>query len=240
MPLQILIIALINFVAALLQASTGMGYAIVVMPLMLQFLPLKFCSAISAFVVVAIGIQMVITLRRHLEWKVFCVPVIVCVATTNIGMYMLLNYPERILRIVLSVFLLLCTAYFIYTERRKIIIKPSVRNGVIFGVLTGISTGMFNIVGPFLSIYYFNVTKDNLSFKANLEFSFFIAGLYSLFLHITYGNVTAEVIPYAAASVLFAVAAGVIGLYLYKRLNKETIRKVVCVATPVMALLLLK
>lgn len=240
MFLQVLIIALINFVAALLQASTGLGYAIVAMALMTLFLPMKFCSAISAVVVVTIGIQMVITLRSHLDWKVFCVPVISCLATTNIGMYILLNYPERILRIILSIFLLAFTAYFIYSGRKKIIIKPSIQNGIIFGVLTGISTGMFNIVGPFLTVYYFNVTKDNLSFKANIEFSFFIAGLYSLFLHISYGNVTAEVVPYLIASALCAVLAGVIGLHQYKRSNKESIRKVVYIVLPVMALLLLR
>ena len=46
--MQVALVAAINFSSALLQASTGFGYAMVAMALMPLFLPMSTCSAISA------------------------------------------------------------------------------------------------------------------------------------------------------------------------------------------------
>ena len=64
-------VAVINFAAALLQASTGFGYAILAMSLMPLILPMRYCSAVSAVTVVVIGLQMVS------EWS-FCRSPVVC------------------------------------------------------------------------------------------------------------------------------------------------------------------
>lgn len=238
--ISLLLITAINFLAAFLQASTGFGYAILAMSLMPLFLPMKISSAISAVTVVAIAIQMVIMLRKNLNWRVVLVPVLSCMLTTNLGVYILMHYPERVLRIILAVFLLLLTAFFIISNKRKLAIKNSLKNSILFGLLTGISTGMFNIVGPFFTVYYFNICEDNISFKANLEFTFLVAGIYSTTLHLLYGNITREALPYISLSAVAAVAAGFIGLGLFRKLNRDMFRRIIYVFMPIMALLLLK
>ncbi|MFZ7131843.1 MAG: sulfite exporter TauE/SafE family protein [Eubacteriales bacterium] len=236
----VLLIAGINFMAAFLQASVGFGYAILAMSFMPLILPMRFSSAISAVTVVVIALQMVIMLRKNLSLRVVMIPVLSCMLTTNVGLYILMNYPENILRIVLASFLILLTIYFVISQKKKLKIKKSLFNSILFGLLTGISTGMFNIVGPFFMIYYFNVCKDNLNFKANIEFSFLVAGLYSTLLHILYGNMTMEVAPYIVASTIGAIVAGFIGIRLFYKLNREAITKIIYIALPLMAFLLLR
>lgn len=229
-------IALVNFISALLQASCGFGYALVSMALMPLFLPMKVCSAVSAVTVVAIGIQMSLTLRKYLKLKVVLLPILSCMLTINVGLYILMNYDERVLRIILSCLLLLVTAMFFYCRKRSISIPEKWYSAVIAGLITGISTGMFNIVGPFLLIYYMNICKDTLTMKASLEFSFLIAGLYSAVMHISYGNISMAVAPELICSAVAAVVAGVIGLRLYKRIDKDKISLVVYILLPIMAL----
>lgn len=236
----LLLIAAINFLAAFLQASTGFGYAILAMSLMPLVIPMQLSSAISAVTVVAIAVQMVITLRKHLEWRVVIVPILSCMLTTNLGVYILMNYPERVLRIILAVFLLLLTIYFVFSQKYKLVIKNSIKNGIIFGLLTGLSTGMFNIVGPFFMVYYFNICKDNLSFKGNIELTFLVAGLYSTTLHFIYGNITTLEAPFIISSATAAVVAGFFGLRLFRIINREMVCKVIYIALPIMALVLLK
>ncbi len=236
----LLTIIIINFVAAFLQASVGFGYAILAMSLMPLVLPMRICSAVSAIVVVAIGIQMVIMLRKYLDWRIILVPVISCLITTNIGMYILMHYPEKMLRTILATFILVLTVYFFVSQKYKIAIKKSLLNDILFGMITGISTGMFNIVGPFFMIYYFSICDDNLSFKASMESSFLAAGLYSTVLHILYDNITLELAPLLLSSAIGAIAAGFIGLRLFQRLNRKIVLMVIYTALPLMAILLLK
>lgn len=231
----------INFISALLQASVGFGYAILAMALMPLVLPMRLCSAISAVTVVIIAIQMVIMLRKHLNLRLIFIPVLFCMLTTNLGLYILMNYPEEILRIILAIFLVFLTIFFATTQKKKSLkIKKTLLSSILFGLLTGISTGMFNIVGPFLMVYYLNICDDHLSFKANIEFSFLIAGIYSTILHIIYGNIDLEVAPYIVGSAIAVILAGFVGIRLFRKLNRGMVTRVIYIALPIMALLLIK
>lgn len=236
----LVLIVFINFISAFLQASVGFGYAILAMSLMPLILPMRLASAISAVTIVAIGLQMVIILRKNFNWRNVVVPIICCILTTNLGVYILMHFPEKILRSILAAFLLLFTLYFIFLQKNKVEIKKSLKNDILFGLFTGISAGMFNISGPFFMVYFFSTSKDNLSYKANLELIFLVIGLYTTILHIIYGNIAIEEMPFILSSAVSAVAAGFIGLKLFRLINKEMIRKVIYFALPIMAFLLFK
>jgi uncharacterized membrane protein YfcA len=147
---------------------------------------------------------------------------------------------NHLLCIVLGLLIIGITIFFAFTQKKKIPIKNTIRNGIAFGTMAGISTGMFNIVGPFLMVYYISISQDNLNFKASLEASFLIAGLYSAILHFLYGNISAVVVPYILISVAASLIAGFIGLWFFKKIkNREAIKKIIYIALPLMALVLL-
>ena len=236
MWVQVMLVIVINFLSALLQASTGFGYGLTAMAMMPLFLPMSTCSAISAVTVVAIGLQMSLSLRMELELKTILIPVASCMLTINLGLWILDQCNEMVLRIILAGLLLLVTGLFFYTRVRKIVIPNKWYFGVLFGLITGISTGMFNVVGPFLLIYYMNVCEKTLPMKANLEFSFLTAGLYSTFNHIfVYHNITWAVSPMIIGSVIAAWIAGAVGLRIYRKCNKDKIALFIYIFLPIMA-----
>ena len=237
--MQVALVAAINFSSALLQASTGFGYAMVAMALMPLFLPMSTCSAISAVTVVAIGLQMSLKLRKHLRIKTIVMPLIGCMSTINAGLMLLENCNELTLRIILASLLVLVTGLFFFMRVRKITLPDKWYVGLIAGMITGLSTGMFNIVGPFLLVYYMNVCDDTLHMKASLEFSFLLSGIYSTLMHLfVYHNITWGNCPHIAGSVAAAMVAGVIGLKLYKKCNKDKIALFIYILLPIMAALL--
>ena len=69
---EIIMTAAINFMASFLQAVTGFGYAVIAMSFMPFLLPFKSCSVISAFVIVVMGFQMTLMLRKHLGFTDYC------------------------------------------------------------------------------------------------------------------------------------------------------------------------
>ncbi len=237
---KLILIFLVNFISAFTQGATGFGYALIAMSVMPLFLPMADCSAISAICVVAIGIQMSITLRKNLDYKIILLPVLCCFLTINLGLYMLSIFDEMLLRIILAGLIIAVNMLFIIMKRRNIKLPGRWYTAAAAGLITGISTGLFNIVGPFLMIYYLNVCKNTLQLKASLESSFLLAGLYSVIMHtFIYKNINVSIAPELLAALAAVIIAGALSIKLYRKINKEKITLFVYIILPIMAVTLI-
>jgi len=237
--LTIVILALINSLSAFIQAASGLGYAIFAMFFMPMLIPFQQCSLISAAVIVVIGIQMTVSLHSHLKFKKIIIPMTFCLMTTWLGIYIIRVTDESIVRIIMGVFLILLGIYFYTTNKFNIKLKAGLVTDVIIGLLTGILTGMFNIVGPFLSLYYYDNSEDNLEFKANIEVSFLIAGVYSLCINLMYVKPDAFLIKAIGLSAIGAILAGILGLHVFRRIDKEKLKYIIIGILPIMGLVLI-
>ena len=236
---QVVLISGVNFLSAFVQASTGFGYALIAMPLMALFLPMASCSAISAVTIVAIGLQMSLKLRKNLKLSTIALPVLCCLVTIQVGLLLLRTFDDAVLRMILAILLVVVTCISFVTRKKGQVLSGKWYVAAAAGLLTGLSAGMFNIVGPFLMLYYINVCDDTLHLKASLEFSFLIAGLYSSAMHLfAYQNIHTAVAPHIGASVVAALIAGLVGIKVYKKINRNVISIIVYVLLLVMALIL--
>lgn len=231
------IVGAINFFSAFTQAATGFGYAIIAMFLMPYFLPFRQCTLISAAVIVVIAMQMTIRLRHHIRLKKIILPLLFCLSTTWIGIYLIQTLNQSVARKAMGGFLIFLSGYFFVIKKYGITIKESTFNGAAVGAVTGISTGMFNIVGPFLTLYYFDCFETSLEFKANLEFSFLIAGVFSLILNLAYGGIDSFTLLNIVVSNVAVLIAGVLGLQLYYKLDKEKLKLIIISILPVMGII---
>ena len=233
---MIFIITAINFLSAFLQASTGFGYAILAMFLMPMFLPYRQCSIISASLIIIIAIQMCFSLRKYIRIKKVIWPLLCCLSTIWIGIYLIQILDISTLRKIMGAFLIFLSVYFYVIKKFNICIKETLLNGLIIGVITGLSTGMFNIVGPFLTLYFYDNMDDSLEIKANLEFSFLIAGVTSLIINLTYIKLDEFLIQNIALSGVAAIAAGIIGLKLYYKIDKQKLKYIIIGILPLMGI----
>jgi uncharacterized protein len=237
--LMIATLALINFFSAFIQASSGLGYAIFAMFLMPFLIPFQQCSIISAAIIVVIGIQMTISLRTYIKIKKILLPMTFCILTTWVGIYIIRVTNESLMRTIMGVFLVTLSFYFYITNKYKIKIKEGFITGMTIGSLTGLLTGMFNVVGPFLTLYYYENSDDNLEFKANIEFSFLIAGVYSLCLNLIYVKPDVFLIKAICVSAVGAVMAGLIGLHVFKKIDKQKLKYIIIGVLPIMGIILI-
>lgn len=234
-----LIIAIINSFSAFIQAASGLGYAIFAMFFMPLLIPFQQCSIISAAVIVVIGIQMAISLHSHLRVKKIILPMTFCLATTWLGIYIIRITDEDKMRTIMGIFLIILAIYFYITNRYNIKMKAGLMTDIIIGSITGLSTGMFNIVGPFLSLYYYDNCEDSLEFKANLETSFLIAGIYSLCLNLIYVKLDAFLLKAIGLSAVGVIFAGILGLHVFRKVDKEKLKYVIIGVLPVMGFILI-
>lgn len=234
-----LIIAIINSFSAFIQAASGLGYAIFAMFFMPLLIPFQQCSIISAAVIVVIGIQMAISLHSHLRVKKIILPMTFCLATTWLGIYIIRITDEDKMRTIMGIFLIILAIYFYITNKYNIKMKAGLMTDIIIGSITGLSTGMFNIVGPFLSLYYYDNCEDSLEFKANLETSFLIAGIYSLCLNLIYVKLDAFLLKAIGLSAVGVIFAGILGLHVFRKVDKEKLKYVIIGVLPVMGFILI-
>lgn len=237
--MTVLIIALINSFSAFIQAASGLGYAIFAMFFMPLIIPFQQCSIISAAVIVVIGIQMAVSLHSHLRIRKIILPMTFCLATTWLGIYIIRVTDEDKMRTIMGIFLILLAGYFYITNKYNIRMKAGLATDVIIGSITGLSTGMFNIVGPFLTLYYYDNCEDHLEFKANLETSFLIAGVYSLCLNLIYVKPDIFLLKAIGLSAIGVIFAGILGLHVFKRVDKEKLKYVIIGVLPIMGLILI-
>lgn len=235
----IVTLALINFISAFIQAASGFGYAIFAMFFMPMIIPFQQSSIISATIIIIIGSQMTISLHSHIKYKKILIPMIFCLLTTWLGIYIIKVTNEKKMRIVMGIFLILLSLYFYLTNKYKFKIKDGYIKGIIIGLLTGLTTGMFNIVGPFLMLYYFDNCDNNLEFKANIEASFLIAGIYSLCLNLLYVRLNAFLIKAIGLSAVGAILAGMIGLNVFKKIDNQKLKFIIISVLPIMGLILI-
>lgn len=233
---MVFIVAIINFLSAFLQASTGFGYAILAMFLMPFFLPYRQCSIISASLIIIIAVQMCFSLRQHIRIRKIWWPMVCCLSTLWIGIWMIKVLDASTMRKIMGVFLILLALYFYAIKRFGICIRETWLNGAIIGVMTGLATGMFNIIGPFLTLYYYDNMDSTLEIKANLEFSFLIGGITSLILNLAVMPLDSFLIQNIALSGSGAIVAGVLGLKLYHKVNKDIMKYIIIGVLPLMGL----
>lgn len=235
--LTVFLIAAINFLSAFTQGATGSGYAIIAMFLMPMVLPYTQCSVISAGVIIVIALQMTLSLRKHITVRKVLFPMALCLLTLPVGIELIYTLDESLLRKIMGIFLLLLCVFFIVTEKKGSGFARGRFITVLFGLLTGLATGMFNIVGPFLNVLYFNTCEDNLEYKGNLEFSFLIAGCVSLALNISHTQMNAFLGINLVCSGLASVAAGWLGLKIYRKLSRDALKWVITAILPIIGLI---
>jgi uncharacterized protein len=237
--LTIIILALINCFSAFIQAASGLGYAIFAMFFMPLVIPFQQASIISAAIIIVIGIQMTVSLRSHIKIKKIIVPLIFCILTTWVGIYIIRVTNVSLMRTVMGVFLIVLSFYFYITNKYKIRIKEGFIAGMAIGALTGLITGMFNIIGPFLTLYYYENSEDSLEFKANIEFSFLVAGVYSLCLNLIYVKPDIFLMKAIGVSAVGAILAGITGLHVFKKIDKQKLKYIIMGVLPIMGMILI-
>lgn len=219
-------IMIVSFLGSFIQGTTGFGYAIICMSLWSLLIPFKVASileVISAFVMTVI---ITFKLRDHINFKLMIIPFISSMVGSTIGVSLLMRQDDGVLKKILGIALVFLSIYFIFYSH-KVQIKPTKTNSVIFGFISGICGGLFNIGGPAIVIYYLATTKDKLEYNATLQANFVLNITYTFLVHLFYGNVTIEVLKYSAVSVVTLCIGTLLGLKMFHKLSPESLKKII-------------
>ncbi len=230
------VIFLIVFSAAFTQGVAGFGNALVAVPLLAFFLPLRTIVPLTILSGLIITIFLSWRLWPYIDRKKILPLIIGCIPGVVVGSVLLKNLPQDILRILLAGLLILYSCYSLFFKTGKIVqARKSLAIGAGFG--TGLIGAVLSAGGP-PTIIYTTLTgwnKDDM--KATLSGFFLFTGLYIGTVHYLTGVTTSEVIQLFFLT-LPAVLAGVwSGSLVYDKINTSQYVRILLVGLFIMGCL---
>lgn len=218
------LLVLIALIASFLQGSTGFGFSILSMSLLPLLLPYRTAVTVTATSSIVMVLFFAVKLRKHISFKLMFYPFLSSTVTSLLGIYLLTTAPDEWMRRALGGILFLLSLYFVFfSERTRIAQTRS--NGLIAGAVSGLLSGLFNLGGPPMVVYFLSAAEDKLQYHATLQCYFAVNGAVVLLLHALMGDYNSEVIRFSAVS-LAGIAGGCLAGYsLFRRISMNMIRK---------------
>lgn len=215
------------FMAATIQALTGFGFALVVMPLVTFALGLRDAAPLVALAALTLYTINLVRFRRSVDLaKVFRLAASSALGIP-IGLWALATVDDSIIKPVLG---LVVAAYAIYALLRletswvcpSLWLYPA-------GFLAGCLGGAYNTPGPPVILYASMRQWPRHEFRANLQTLFFINGVLVVAAHCVAGNLT----PCVVTNYLIAVPTLLLGIFvgalLDPRIDRDRFRQLVAV-----------
>ena len=235
--MELFYIFLIILIGSIIQGATSFGFAIVSMPFLVLFLPVKTATILvlilAAFLVFFIFIKM----RKHVSYQAIIYVIIASYIGVAVGVFGLENLETNILQSILGILLILVSIYFFFNK--DINIKPTKTNGLFSGLISGLFGGLFNITGPPLVIYYFSSIENKKEYQGTIQATFFFSILFTIAIHLLRGNITFEIIKMASVGLAAVVLGSIIGLKIFDHLDKRLIKKILSIVMIIMGSMLI-
>jgi uncharacterized membrane protein YfcA len=212
----IALLALIVMFAYTVFGLTGFGSSITAMPLLVQVVPLKMAVPLMLVYDLSSGLLLGLKNLKVIERREVLRLIPFMLAGMGLGVFALVRAPERVLLLVLGLFILAYAAWSLLLRRAP---EPvGARWALPFGVVGGMFTAMFGTGGPFYTIYLTRRQLDKLVLRATISGVIFISGLARLALFSSAGLYHNRALLLLAAT-LFPFAMG--GLYLGSHLHSR-------------------
>jgi uncharacterized membrane protein YfcA len=212
----IALLALIVIFAYTVFGLTGFGSSITAMPLLVQVIPLKMAVPLMLVYDLSSGLLLGLKNLKVIERRDVMRLIPFMLAGMGLGVFALVRAPERVLLLVLGLFILAYAAWSLLLRRAA---EPvGARWALPFGVVGGMFTAMFGTGGPFYTIYLTRRQLDKLVLRATISGVIFVSGLARLALFSSAGLYHNRSLLQLAA-ILFPFAMG--GLYLGSHLHSR-------------------
>ena len=218
-------IALLNFLATLSQTVAGFGAPLINMPFMIDWLGVHVATPVSSFVGLITSIIVLFHYREDFSLRSVANLLIPSILGVPVGVYALSALDVGLVQIILGVLVVGFALYSIFTPNMPTLENP--RWAYLFGFVSGVTGGAFNISGPIIVIYAaFRGWKPE-EFRSNLQGFFLVTNIIILLSHWADGNLTPvfwQASLWAIPGMLLAV---VFGIFLGKWINVKRFRQLI-------------
>lgn len=217
-------LALVTFISALVQSTSGFGFGILSMAILPFFFPYRKCTVIVVATVLILQLYTIISMRKHLKWKMVLYPAVASLICGFIGVHMMVRLSSRTMGFILGFFMWVLALYLIFGAK-YVHLKRNPLVGSAAGALGGFMDGMFAIGGPPMVAYFDSVMDDPLEYQVTLQLYFAITTVNVLINNIACGNFTAQMTGPLCITIVACVIGTTIGMRIMHHVSMKFVRR---------------
>jgi len=226
-PIQQLVpVVTILFISTLTRSTLGFGDALIAMPLLvLATIDVKIATPLVALMGFTISIAILAQNWRDVDIKAAWRLIVSSLIGIPVGIWLLRDAPEQIIKAILGIILILFGLYNLITPR-----LPTLReqwSAYIFGFISGILGGAYNTNGPPIIVYSALRRWPPERFRATMQGYFFPSGILLLMGHGLAGSLTRQVLTLYTYALPFLFLAIFLGGKLHKKIPRARFERYV-------------
>jgi hypothetical protein len=233
-----ILLASIIFLAALLQTTSGFGFALMAMPLISLVVGVKTAAplvALTGFTLYAVNL---VRYRHGLNLREVARLAVGAALGVPVGVWALSSLNERLVEAILGVVLIGYAAYMLLKPRATSSLQSNVWAYPV-GFISGCLGGAFNTPGPPVIIYGDLKQWPRNQFRSTLQALFLFSSGLVIISHALAGHLTRPILLSYALGVPFLLLGVLAGSRIDRRLNNERFRTLVIVMILATGVLLL-
>ncbi len=229
--LEIMVFLLSGFV----QGAMGFGFALVAVPLLSAFLPIRELIPIITIIGAVISIQLYCHERQNLDLKRIRPLIISGIVGTFAGSYALIAVDPKVLKSAAGMVIIATAIMLALGFRVKI--KKEKQSMLLVGLISGLLQGSISLAGPPFVLFLANMGTDKDTFRANVCAYFLILSVYALIIQAIMKIVNEQSIKGSLIFIPCAVVGNYFGIKVSSKLKENVFKKVVLVLIAVTGLI---
>ncbi|MCK9151827.1 sulfite exporter TauE/SafE family protein [Methanobacterium alcaliphilum] len=235
---EIIILFLIAaFLSILVGTVAGFGASTIFLPIALIFFDFKTALVLVAIAHLSGNIGASSFFRQGLDKKLILLFGIPSVLLTVLGAYVVVYFPQNILKVVLGLFLLIFSLYSLV--RPEFHVKASRFNTVFGGGLSGFLQGLMGIGGPLRGFFLISYNLDKYTYIATISAIAVVIDLSRIPIYFANNLLDREFYYYIIPLIVVGVLASYVGKKMVNKIPQDAFKKVVLVAIIVASILLI-
>lgn len=233
--MDILILALIVFLASLIQGATSFGFSLVALPLMGFILNLKEIVPLLVILSLVLNILIALQLKMKPNIKEIFLLFIFGIIAIPFGVKLLLIVDEFILKKAVSIFLIVVA--IMMARGYKIEIKNKNLALIITGTLSGVLNGSVSLSGPPIVILLSNDQKNRDDFRISLTSLFILFNLFTVLMYLNKGLLSVSIMTSYLPIVPFLFAGTFIGVKIGNKIDEGKFKQIVLYLLVIMGII---
>lgn len=228
----LIFVALIGIAAGIVKGVSGFGSSLVTIPLLTLVYGTEF---VRESVVIMVTFNLVLNSLLLVENKGFTpesikrtwlIPLFGSIFTI-VGVYILLNTPEAIIRYIAGAMIVVAVVNKAF--KLHLAMKDTPLTRAVVGSLSGIGNGIASIDGPPVVFYLTSINAPKQVFKNTLAAHFLVMGVIAVIFHVIEGSYSIDLMFLIVFMLVFTVVGLLIGMRLGRRLDEVMFERVVLV-----------
>ena len=225
----LLLFGVIVLITHFLDGITGFGSAVLALPFCTMLVGIKTAVPVLTALAIVLSAYVVIIDHKNVVWREYLKILGLVILGLPFGILLFSKLPERGLKLLLGIFMLIVATRGIYVSFRKTK-KNAKIPGFLLNILLivgGVIHGAFASGGPFVVIYATQNLPEKSNFRATLCMLWITLNSVILVQKFMAGAITFAVTQTFLVALPFLAAGMILGNYAHKRLKSDMFAKLI-------------